>query len=104
MVLRMAKARTAAGFRRSTKVFEDMIAQGGTALRVMTIPGVIPIDGGQSWASFKGDKFPAVAVRDLVIQPRDNDLVIGTHGRGIWIIDDITPLRAASGRNSTPIP
>lgn len=42
----VAKARTAAGFRRATKVFEDMIAQGGTALRVMTIPGVIPIDGG----------------------------------------------------------
>jgi photosystem II stability/assembly factor-like uncharacterized protein len=56
----------------------------------------ISIDGGQSWASFKGDKFPAVAVRDLVIQPRDNDLVIGTHGRGIWIIDDITPLRTLS--------
>ena len=56
----------------------------------------ISIDGGQSWASFKGDKFPAVAVRDLVIQPRDNDLVIATHGRGIWIIDDITPLRSLS--------
>jgi hypothetical protein len=35
-------------------------------------------------------------VRDLVIQPRDNDLVIGTHGRGIWIVDDITPLRSLS--------
>ncbi len=56
----------------------------------------ISIDGGQSWAGFKGDKFPAVAVRDLVIQPRDNDLVLATHGRGIWIIDDITPLRALS--------
>ena len=56
----------------------------------------ISIDGGQSWAGFKGDKFPAVAVRDLAIQPRDNDLVIATHGRGIWIIDDITPLRALS--------
>ncbi|MDH5175337.1 MAG: sialidase, partial [Gammaproteobacteria bacterium] len=56
----------------------------------------ISIDGGQTWAGFKGGKFPAVAVRDLVIQPRDNDLVIGTHGRGIWIIDDITPLRALS--------
>ena len=56
----------------------------------------ISIDGGKSWAAFKGDKFPAVAVRDLVIQPRDNDLVIATHGRGIWIIDDITPLRALS--------
>jgi len=34
-----------------------------------------------------------VAVRDLAIQPRDNDLVLATHGRGIWIVDDITPLR-----------
>ena len=39
-------------------------------------------------------RFPAVAVRDLAIHPRDHDLVIATHGRGIWIIDDITPLRA----------
>ncbi|HEY6110928.1 MAG TPA: hypothetical protein VIV62_00280, partial [Chthoniobacterales bacterium] len=38
--------------------------------------------------------FPAVAVRDLAIHPRDNDLVLATHGRGIWIVDDITPLRA----------
>ena len=54
----------------------------------------ISIDGGKAWAQFKGSRFPAVAVRDLAIQPRDNDLVLGTHGRGIWIIDDITPLRA----------
>jgi hypothetical protein len=54
----------------------------------------ISIDGGKNWAQFKGSHFPAVAVRDLAIQPRDNDLVLATHGRGIWIIDDITPLRA----------
>ena len=54
----------------------------------------VSIDGGKSWAQFKGNHFPAVAVRDLAIQPRDNDLVLATHGRGIWIIDDITPLRA----------
>jgi hypothetical protein len=35
-----------------------------------------------------------MAVRDLVIHPRDHDLVVATHGRGIWIIDDISPLRA----------
>ena len=35
-----------------------------------------------------------MAVRDLAIQPQTNDLVLGTHGRGIWIIDDITPLRS----------
>ena len=53
----------------------------------------VSIDGGENWAQFKADDFPAVAVRDLTIQPRDNDLVLGTHGRGIWIVDDITPLR-----------
>ena len=54
----------------------------------------VSIDRGKSWAQFKGNHFPAVAVRDLTIQPRDNDLVLATHGRGIWIVDDITPLRA----------
>ncbi len=56
----------------------------------------ISADGGRSWAEFKGSDFPAVAVRDIQIQPRDGDLVLGTHGRGIWIIDDLTPLRALS--------
>jgi hypothetical protein len=54
----------------------------------------VSIDGGKDWAQFKGNHFPAVAVRDLAVHPRDNDLVLATHGRGIWIIDDITPLRA----------
>ncbi len=54
----------------------------------------VSIDGGKAWAQFKGGRFPAVAVRDLAVQPRENDLVLGTHGRGIWIIDDITPWRA----------
>jgi photosystem II stability/assembly factor-like uncharacterized protein len=54
----------------------------------------VSIDGGQSWAQFKGNHFPAVAVCDLVVQPRTNDLVLATHGRGIWIVDDITPLRS----------
>src|ERR1700758_3057697 len=54
----------------------------------------VSIDDGKHWAQFKGGHFPAVAVRDLAIHPRDNDLVLATHGRGIWIVDDITPLRA----------
>jgi photosystem II stability/assembly factor-like uncharacterized protein len=54
----------------------------------------ISIDGGTSWARFEGSRFPAVAVRDIAIHPRDRDLVVATHGRGIWIIDDVTPLRA----------
>lgn len=54
----------------------------------------ISIDGGGHWAQFKGGDFPAVAVRDIAIQNRDSDLVLATHGRGIWIIDDVTPLRS----------
>ena len=57
----------------------------------------ISIDGGTRWAQFKPGNFPAVAVRDLVVQPRDHDLVLATHGRGIWIVDDITPLRHLAG-------
>ena len=53
----------------------------------------ISTDGGLHWAQFKGGHIPAVAVRDLAVQPRDNDLVLATHGRGIWIVDDISPLR-----------
>jgi photosystem II stability/assembly factor-like uncharacterized protein len=53
----------------------------------------ISVDHGAHWAQFKGGHIPTVAVRDLAIQPRDNDLVLATHGRGIWIVDDITPWR-----------
>jgi photosystem II stability/assembly factor-like uncharacterized protein len=54
----------------------------------------ISLDGGASWAEFKGGTFPPVAVRDLAFQARDRDLVVATHGRGLWIIDDMTPLRS----------
>lgn len=54
----------------------------------------VSIDGGQHWAQYKGTNFPAVAVRDLLVHPRTSDLVLATHGRGIWIIDDISSLRA----------
>ena len=53
----------------------------------------ISVDGGAHWAQYRGGHLPTVAVRDLAVQPRDSDLVIATHGRGIWIVDDITPLR-----------
>jgi hypothetical protein len=54
----------------------------------------ISVDRGATWARFEGGNFPPVAVREVQIQPRDGDLVIATHGRGIWIIDDLAPLRA----------
>ena len=61
----------------------------------------ISVDGGQQWSRYKGGDFPSVAVRDLAIHPRDHDLVIATHGRGIWIIDDITPLRSLTPQTLT---
>ena len=51
-------------------------------------------DGGRRWAQFKGGDLPDVPVHDLAFQKRDHDLVLATHGRGIWIVDDLTPLRA----------
>lgn len=52
----------------------------------------ISVDGGRAWTKFMNN-LPATPAEDLVIHPRDNDLVLGTHGRGIFILDDITPLQ-----------
>ncbi|HEY9281903.1 MAG TPA: hypothetical protein VIP46_00465 [Pyrinomonadaceae bacterium] len=51
------------------------------------------IDGGGKWVQLRGN-FPVIAVRDIVPQRRENDLVVGTFGRGIYILDNYTPLRA----------
>lgn len=48
-------------------------------------------NGGTAWSKLPNN-LPTVAVHDIVVHPRENDLVIGTHGRGIYILDDITPL------------
>ena len=51
----------------------------------------ISIDGGQNWSKMKNN-MPTIPVHDLVIHPRENDLVVGTHGRGFFITD-ISPLQ-----------
>jgi photosystem II stability/assembly factor-like uncharacterized protein len=51
-----------------------------------------------SWTQLKYS-IPTVAVHDIVVHPRERDLVIGTHGRGIYIIDDITPLEKLAEAN-----
>jgi len=56
----------------------------------------VSVDAGHSWAALRPGNFPAVAVRDMVVQNRDNDLVVASHGRGIWIVDDVSPLRSLS--------
>jgi hypothetical protein len=49
----------------------------------------VSITGGDHWVPLKNN-LPTIAVHDIVIHPRENDLVIGTHGRGFWILDDIS--------------
>lgn len=49
-------------------------------------------DRGMHWVSIRG-KMPAVPVRDIQVQPRDNDLLVATHGRGLYILDDLTPVQ-----------
>ena len=53
----------------------------------------VTINGGKHWAQFTGN-LPNVPVYDIAIHPREGDVILGTHGRGIMIIDDISPLRA----------
>lgn len=49
-------------------------------------------DVGQHWVAMVSN-LPRVPVNDFVIHPRDNDLVLATHGRGVWILDNITSLQ-----------
>lgn len=50
------------------------------------------IDGGERWKQLKAG-LPTIAVRDIAIQKRENDLVLGTFGRGFYVLDDYSPLR-----------
>ncbi|MFK7847059.1 MAG: hypothetical protein AB8G77_17285 [Rhodothermales bacterium] len=51
------------------------------------------LDAGSSWHAFKNG-IPTTSVMDLALHPRDHDLVVGTFGRSVFIVDDIRPLRA----------
>jgi len=53
------------------------------------------IDGGRTWTQLKAG-LPTIAVKEIAIQSRENDLVLGTFGRGFYILDDYTPLRTIS--------
>ncbi|HEX8853446.1 MAG TPA: hypothetical protein VF754_08165, partial [Pyrinomonadaceae bacterium] len=49
--------------------------------------------GGNTWTSLGLKNLPHVAVHDIIVHPRDNDLILATHGRSIWILDDATPIQ-----------
>ena len=51
----------------------------------------VTLDRGANWHRIRG-QIPTVPVDDLAIHPRENDLILGTHGRSVWIADDIAPL------------
>lgn len=55
----------------------------------------VSLDRGASWNRLGG--LPTVPVDDMVVHSRDNDLVVGTHGRSIWILDDLVPLEHMAG-------
>jgi photosystem II stability/assembly factor-like uncharacterized protein len=50
------------------------------------------LNGGQNWSRLNNN-LPTVAVHDLQVHPREGDLIAATHGRGFWIMDDISPLQ-----------
>ncbi|HEY3381146.1 MAG TPA: hypothetical protein VGK32_05215 [Vicinamibacterales bacterium] len=52
----------------------------------------ISVDGGRQWGQYSSG-LANVAVRDIAIHPRDHDVILATHGRSLYVIDDITPLR-----------
>jgi photosystem II stability/assembly factor-like uncharacterized protein len=52
----------------------------------------VSINGGNNWANMNA-KIPPIAVRDIQINAKTNDLVLATHGRGVLIVDDISPIR-----------
>ncbi len=50
-------------------------------------------DGGQNWRELNLKNFPRVAVHDILVHPRENDLIVATHGRSIWVFDDATVIQ-----------
>ncbi len=60
----------------------------------------VSLDGAREWKQFMTG-LPSVRVDDILIHPRDRDLIIGTHGRSIWIADDISPLEQMKPRDLT---
>jgi photosystem II stability/assembly factor-like uncharacterized protein len=55
----------------------------------------VSMNAGREWKRSSAG-LPTVRIDDLLVQPRENDLIVGTHGRSIWIVDDISPLQELS--------
>jgi len=60
----------------------------------------VSMNGGKEWKPFM-QGLPTVRVDDIIIHPRERDLIVGTHGRSIWIVDDISPLEQMGDPETT---
>ncbi|MFY0592495.1 WD40/YVTN/BNR-like repeat-containing protein [Roseivirga sp.] len=61
----------------------------------------VSVNGGRNWVELKNN-MPTLPFNDLVIHPRDNDLVLGTHGRGVWILDNLNAIQELSSVVNQP--
>jgi photosystem II stability/assembly factor-like uncharacterized protein len=59
----------------------------------------VSLNGGREWKRFMNG-LPTVRIDDVLVHPRDNDLILGTHGRSVYIMDDITPLQQMTDANT----
>ncbi len=57
----------------------------------------VSFDAGSHWVRFNLKNLPNVAVRDIFLQPDRNDILLATHGRGLYILDDATPIQQFAG-------
>src|SRR5579864_7504580 len=58
----------------------------------------VSVDGGSHWVQMKGG-LPTIQVRDIAVERRESDLVLGTYGRSVYILDDYSPLREITGES-----
>ncbi|MBV6646096.1 MAG: hypothetical protein KI790_11645 [Cyclobacteriaceae bacterium] len=63
----------------------------------------LSIDAGSSWVKWHEESFPTTNVMDLIIHPRESDLIIGTFGRAAYVLDDIRPLREIAASNGSAL-
>jgi len=63
----------------------------------------LSIDAGANWTKWNAENFPTTNAYDLVIHPTEHDLVIGTFGRSIWVLDDLRPLREIAAQGAASI-
>jgi photosystem II stability/assembly factor-like uncharacterized protein len=61
----------------------------------------ISFDRGASWVK-PPSPLPTVPVNDIQVHPREHDLILGTHGRGVWVLDDITWMEQLAGQTNAP--